>query len=281
MPDVAGVHDDEPAVEPGRRATTRSPFGCGVIATVSTQFGITITRSGGAPFAISRSRIRSPIATTSVRPPEVEADERTGAAATTSGFVSRPSSVAISGKTSSLITSSGTRLRTRDQEAEIADDRGIRHAEHEVGPADGVRADEAIDEIRDVVHRAETELRPVERRRACPQHEHPVQHLPRRKVGAALEPSGDDGDVELLGERLAEVGEQVRGRLDPRLVVLVENEDARSAVVSCHRRQATAQRFCELPGGLAELLSRTRKVEPTCRRTKPSGRSRWLASKIV
>ena len=39
-------------------------FGWGVIDVVSTQFGITITRSGGAPFAISRSRIRSPIATT-------------------------------------------------------------------------------------------------------------------------------------------------------------------------------------------------------------------------
>ena len=38
--------------------------GCGVTAFVSTQLGITRRRSGGTPFASSRSRIVSPIATT-------------------------------------------------------------------------------------------------------------------------------------------------------------------------------------------------------------------------
>ena len=48
------------------------------------------------------------------------------------GFVSRPSSVAISGKTSSLITSSGARLARAIEQPEVADDRRIGHAEHEV-----------------------------------------------------------------------------------------------------------------------------------------------------
>ena len=38
----------------------------------------------------------------------------------------------------------------------------------------------------------------------------------------------DDLDVVLLGERLAELGQQVRGRLDAGPVVLVEDEDPRA-----------------------------------------------------
>ena len=62
--DVARVHDDERLVELLRRAPTSLSRGCGVIALVSTQFGITARRSGGVPFSSSRRRIVSPIATT-------------------------------------------------------------------------------------------------------------------------------------------------------------------------------------------------------------------------
>ena len=50
------------APNPIRRAHSLS-FGIGVSLVVSTQFGITRTRSGGAPFSSSRFRIVSPIAT--------------------------------------------------------------------------------------------------------------------------------------------------------------------------------------------------------------------------
>ena len=50
---------------------------------------------------------------------------------------------------------------------------------------------------------------------------------PRRgQLVVAEQPAGDDGDVEVLGERLAELGQQVRRRLDSRPVVLVEDEHA-------------------------------------------------------
>ena len=42
----------------------------------------------------------------------------------------------------------------------------------------------------------------------------------------AVQHAGHDGDVVLVGERLAELGEQVRGRLDAGPVVLVEDEEA-------------------------------------------------------
>ena len=62
VPDVAGVHDDELPARPPLRAHALS-FSCGESRSVSTQFGITRTRSGGAPFSSSRWRIVSPIAT--------------------------------------------------------------------------------------------------------------------------------------------------------------------------------------------------------------------------
>ena len=86
--DVARVHDHEAAVEPGvarplvllRLRRDR--------ASVSTQFGITLTRSGGAPFPQPLAH-RLPDRHDAVRPPEVEADERRSSP-TTSGFVEPP-----------------------------------------------------------------------------------------------------------------------------------------------------------------------------------------------
>jgi hypothetical protein len=63
MPDVAGVHDDEAVGQP-LLARPLVVLRRGVIALVSTQFGITTTRSGRAPFSWSRRCIVSPIATT-------------------------------------------------------------------------------------------------------------------------------------------------------------------------------------------------------------------------
>ena len=57
-----------------------------------------------------------------------------------------------------------------------------------------------------------------------------VPHLERGRVLVAAQPAGDDGHVVLGGERLAELGQQVRGGLDPGPVVLVEDEETRTAV---------------------------------------------------
>ena len=43
----------------------------------------------------------------------------------------------------------------------------------------------------------------------------------------AVQMAGDDRDVVVARERLAELGEQLGGRLDPGPVVLVEDEDPR------------------------------------------------------
>ena len=52
-----------------------------------------------------------------------------------------------------------------------------------------------------------------------------VLDLP-RLVLVAVEDAGDDLDLVVLRERLAELGQEVRGRLDAGPVVLVEDEDS-------------------------------------------------------
>ena len=85
--------------------------GCGVIARVSTQFGMTRSRSGGAPFASSRSRMVSPIAT--IRSARRRyAPTRPRRTPITAGLLSRLSSVAISGNTSWLMTRTGAPMRS-------------------------------------------------------------------------------------------------------------------------------------------------------------------------
>ena len=55
-----------------------------------------------------------------------------------------------------------------------------------------------------------------------------------RIVLMTVQNSGDDLDLVFLGELFTELGQELRGRLHPRPVVLVEDEEPRSAV-SLHR----------------------------------------------
>jgi hypothetical protein len=57
-----------------------------------------------------------------------------------------------------------------------------------------------------------------------------VPHFLRRQLVVAVEVPRHHRDLEVARERLAELGEKVRCRLDARPVVLVENQEAISAV---------------------------------------------------
>ena len=105
-----------------------------MIARVSTQFGITRRRSGGAPFASSRSRIVSPIATirsarrryAPTRPRSTPIDRR----------VAEPVELGRDLREDVLADDEHRRADAlADEDAEVADDRRVGHAEHEVGRA--------------------------------------------------------------------------------------------------------------------------------------------------
>ena len=115
----------------------------------------------------------------------------------------------------------------RDEEPDVADDRRVGHAEHEVGPLAAERGQHGVAEVARVVHRPEMELRAVVRGRADAEDPDAVPDLLGRQVTVAVEVPGDDRHVVVGGERLAELREQLRRRLDARPVVLVEDEDPR------------------------------------------------------
>jgi hypothetical protein len=68
------------------------------------------------------------------------------------------------------------------------------------------------------------ELRAVERGRTCADDPDAVAHFLVRQL-LAVQVARDDGHVVLVRERLAELGEELRGRLDARPVVLVEHKE--------------------------------------------------------
>ena len=211
--------------------------GCGVIARVSTQFGITRRRSGGAPFASSRSRIVSPIAT--IRSARRRyAPTRPRSTPITAGLRSRSSSVAISGKTSWLMTSTGapTRLPTRTPRSPMIGGSVMQRTRSGAGPRE--RVPERRTEVREVVHGPPPELRAlVRRRRDARDADAVVLDLP-RLVLVTVEDPRDDLDLVVLRERLAELGQEVRRRLDAGPVVLVEDENA----LPGHAKQASRDR---------------------------------------
>ena len=112
----------------------------------------------------------------------------------------------------------------RDEQPDVADDGRVGHAEDEVGPLPTERRQHRVAEVARVVRRAQVDLRAVVGRRADPDDLDAVPRLPGRKVVPAEVPR-DDGDVVVERERLAELGEELRRRLDARPVVLVEHED--------------------------------------------------------
>ena len=57
---------------------------------------------------------------------------------------------------------------------------------------------------------------------------HAVSLLFSRQLVVAEQAPGDNRDVEVVGKRLTQLGEQMGGRLDARPVVLVENQECGS-----------------------------------------------------
>ena len=140
----------------------------------------------------------------------------------TNGLRSRPSLTAISGKTSWAITSSGTRKRAATTRA-IAPMNGgsvmqtTRSGRLRTCPSTSRRArtsGSSSPGARAASARMRSTGRGGSGRRSAP-----AGPEPRRRAG-------DHGDVVVGGERLAELGEQVGGRLDTGPVVLVEDEKA-------------------------------------------------------
>ena len=70
------------------------------------------------------------------------------------------------------------------------------------------------------------QLCPVEYRRAGTEDAHAVNHLVGRELRLITHPTGDDSDVVIRAQSLAQLREQVGGRLDAWPVVLVEDEKA-------------------------------------------------------
>ena len=214
VPDVPGVHDDEARHEVVLPAHSLSR-GCGVIARVSTQFGITRSRSGGAPFASQPLAHRLADGDDPVGAPQVGADEPAEHA--DDGGVAEPVELGRDLREDVLADDEhGHAEAAADRDAEVADDRRVGHAEDEIGSRAAQRVRERRAEVREVVRRAPRELGALVRRRRDADDADAVVLVLARRVLVAVQDAGHDLDVVVLRERLAELGQQVRGRLDAR-----------------------------------------------------------------
>ena len=74
-----------------------------------------------------------------------------------------------------------------------------------------------------------------------------VSRLVVRLVLVVVEPSRDHGDVVVARELLAELRQQVRGRLDARVVVLVKDEETPSCAAGWQGVEGSAWRLRTLP----------------------------------
>ena len=120
-------------------------------------------------------------------------------------------------------------------DADVADDRRVRHAEHEIGTRAAQRVPQRRSQVREVVHRSTPELGALERRGGHARDAHVVVLDLPRLVLVSVQHPGDDLDLVVLRERLAELRQEVRGRLDTRPVVLVQDEDALAFAAAGHR----------------------------------------------
>jgi hypothetical protein len=114
-----------------------------------------------------------------------------------------------------------------DHEPDVPDDRRVGHAEDEVGPLAAEGGADGLAEVAAVVRGPVVELRALVGRRPDADDPDAVPLLLVRQL-VAVEMPGDDGDVVVAGQRLAELREQLRGRLDAGPVVLVQDEDPRA-----------------------------------------------------
>src|SRR4029079_13162984 len=140
-------------------------------------------------------------------------------------------------------------------EPECADDRRVGHAEDEVGPLAAQSGANGLAEVAAVVGGAVVELRALVCRRPDAHDPDAVPLLLVRQLVAVQMP-GDDGDVVVAGQGLAELCQQLGRRLDAGPVVLVQDEDptarahraltlthaphrVRATCASCSRAQRT------------------------------------------
>ena len=125
------------------------------------------------------------------------------------------------------MTSSGDAEALGDGEPDVAHHRRIGHAEHEIGPRPREPAEQRAADVRDVVERAQAEACPLEGGRRHAHDLDAVTDLMPRQLLVAVQRPGEHADLVLVRQCLAQLREQVRGRLDARPVVLVDDEEAR------------------------------------------------------
>ncbi len=114
-----------------------------------------------------------------------------------------------------------------NQIGDITDQRRICHAQHDVGPLHGDATSQCPQQIRHVVRRPPVQRGAVVGRRVQTDDLDVVAHL---VVGiiATVEATRDHRDRVVGSEVLAELRQEVGGGLEPRVVVLIENEKPRA-----------------------------------------------------
>ena len=136
---------------------------------------------------------------------------------------------------------------TAERDAHVTDDRRIGHAQHEIRgrTAQGVRERRA--EVGEVVRRTSRELRALVRRGGDADDPDAVVLVLAGRVLVAVQDARDDLDLVVLRERLAELGQEMCGRLDPWPVVLVEDENSPPSAVGRHaaRLAVSDTRSCQ------------------------------------
>jgi hypothetical protein len=114
----------------------------------------------------------------------------------------------------------------RHGEPDVADHRRIGHAENNVDTRQRESDPQRLAEVRYVIEPPLRQRRAVIHRRFDANDLNAVARLAARQIRKGPKPAGDDGDVEVLGKSLTQLGEQMRRRLDARPVILIQNEEA-------------------------------------------------------
>src|SRR5690242_14019769 len=118
-------------------------------------------------------------------------------------------------------------MATSDRERDIRDYRWIGAAHHDIRPGLCKRGDRCAGEVRQVVHRPSEQIRAIVGGRLHADDLDTAPDLTCGKIGPAVEPAGDHGDIEVLRKPFTELREEVRGRLHAGPVVLIQKENAR------------------------------------------------------
>ena len=201
---------------------------------MSTQFGMTRRRSACAPFSCKLVAHRVADRDDTVGTLQVERDE-TAQKRHDNGILE---ALELHGHLWKDVLADHDERRAitpRHEQGDVGDDRRIGHAEHDVRARTAQPPEERVPEVRDVVGATSEELRALERRGGHAHDLDAVVDQPPRLVLVAVQDPRHDLHVDVLCKRLAQLGQQLRRRLDARPVVLVQNEKARSR----HPRKAS------------------------------------------